>query len=73
VGNPPPPPPATVTSLHWETIKFKVGSGKKARMTSETALEFQFSGPIGGADDLAAYQLSTVTTKKVKKKPVTSY
>ena len=56
-----------------ETIKVKVGKGKKAKTKSETALEIQFSGLVAGSGDLAAYQLSSVTTKKVKKKVVTSY
>ena len=70
---PPPPPPVTVTSVHWETIKVKVGNGKKAKTKSETVLEIDFSGLVAGSGDLAAYQLSSVTTKKVKKKPVTTY
>jgi hypothetical protein len=56
-----------------ETIKVKVGNGKRARTKSETALEIQFSGLVAGTGELAAYQLSSVTTKKVKKKFVTSY
>ena len=70
---PPAPPPVTVTSMHWETVKFKVGKGKHAKTKSETALEIQFSAPVAGAGDLAAYRLSGVTTKKVNKKTVTSY
>ena len=62
-----------VESVHWETIKVKVGNGKKAKTKSETVLDIQFSGLVAGAGDLAAYQLSSVTTKKVKKKTVTSY
>jgi hypothetical protein len=62
-----------VTSLHWETIAVKVGNGRKAKTKSETALEIEFSGPVAGAGNLAAYQLSSVTTKKVKKKAVTTY
>jgi hypothetical protein len=62
-----------VTSVHWETIKVKVGSGKKAKMKSETVLEIGFSGLVAGTGDLAAYQLSSVTTKKIKKKDVTTY
>ena len=53
--------------------KVKVGKGKKAKTKSETALEIQFSGAVAGSGDLAAYELSSVTTKKVKKKAVTSY
>src|SRR5208337_2217479 len=70
---PSPPPPVIVESVHWETIKVKVGNGKKARTKSETALEIQFSGLVAGSGDLAAYQLSSVATKKVKKKAVTSF
>ena len=68
-----PSPPVIVTSVHWETIKVKVGSGEKAKTKSETALEIEFSGLVAGSGDLAAYQLSSVTTKKVKKKPVATY
>ena len=63
----------TVESVHWETIKVKVGNGKKARTKSETALEIQFSGLVAGTGDLAAYQLSSVTTRRVKRRAVTSY
>jgi hypothetical protein len=63
----------TVTSVHWETVKVKVGKGKKAKTKSETALDIQFSSPVAGAGDLAAYVFSGVTTKKVKKKTVASY
>ena len=63
-----PSPPVTVTSVHWETIKVKVGNGNKAKTKSETALEIEFSGLVAGSGDLAAYQLSSVTTKKVKKR-----
>ncbi len=70
---PPPTPPVIVTSVRWETVKVKLGSGKKAKTKSETALEIQFSAPVAGAGDLAAYQLAGVMTKKVKKKPVTTY
>jgi len=63
----------TVESVRWETIKVKVVNGKKARTKSETALEIQFSGLVAGTGDLAAYQLSSITTKKVKKTAVTSY
>ena len=59
--------------MHWETIKVKVGNGKRARTKSETVLDIQFSGLVAGAGDLAAYQLSSITTKKAKKMPVTSY
>jgi hypothetical protein len=60
-------PPVTVSSVHWATIQVKTGTGKKARTKSETALDVQFSGPVFGAGNLAAYQLSKVTTHKVKK------
>jgi hypothetical protein len=79
VNNPPPPPPppppplVIVTSLHWETIKVRAGTGKKAKTKSETVLEIDFSGLVAGAGDLAAYQIASVATKKVKKKPVTTY
>jgi hypothetical protein len=79
VNSPPPPPPpplpqpVIVTSVHWETIKVKVGTGKKAKTKSETVLEIDFSGLIAGGGDRAAYQLSTVAKKKVKKKPVLTY
>ena len=69
----PTPPPVIVTSVHWETIKVKVGKGKKAKTKSETALDIQFSGAVAGSGRLSAYQLSVVTTKKVKKKSVTTY
>jgi hypothetical protein len=62
-----------VTSVRWETIAIKSGTGKKAKTKSETALEIDFSGLVAGAGDLASYQLSSVTTKKVKNKIVTSY
>ena len=65
-------PPVTVTSAHWATIKEKVGTGKKAKTKSEDVLEIDFSGSVSGAGDLAAYQLSNVTTKKIKKKEVTT-
>jgi hypothetical protein len=66
-------PPVIVTSLRWETIKVPVGKGKKAKTKSETVLDIQFSGLLGGSGDLAAYELSSVTTKKVKKRPVTTF
>ena len=65
--------PVIVESVRWETIKVKVGNGKRARTKSETALEIQFSGLVAGTGDLAAYQLSSVTTRKIKKRAVTSY
>ena len=67
------PSPAIVESVRWETIKVKVGNGKRARTKSETVLDIQFSGLVAGAGDLAAYQLSSITTKKAKKMTVTSY
>ncbi len=66
------PPPAIVTSVKWTTIPVKTGSGKKAKTKSEPALEITFSAPVAGAANLGAYELSSVTTKKVKKKPVTT-
>ena len=71
--NNPFPAPAIVESVRWETIKVKVGNGKRARTKSETVLDIQFSGLVGGAGDLAAYQLSSITRKKAKKMTVTSY
>jgi hypothetical protein len=53
---PSPPPPVIATSVRWETIKVKVGNGRRARTKSETALEIQFSGLVVGTGDLAAYQ-----------------
>jgi RHS repeat-associated protein len=67
-----PPPPVIVTSVHWGTLHVKTGSGKKAKTRSETVLEIAFSGPVSGASNLSAYQLSSVTSKKVNKKPVTT-
>ncbi len=66
------PKPVIVTSVHWGTIQVKVGTGKKAKTKTETALEIQFSGAVSGAGKLGAYQLSSVTTKKVKKTVVTT-
>jgi len=48
---PSPPPPVIVTSVRWETIKVKVGNGKRARTKSETALEIQFSGLVAGTGE----------------------
>ena len=73
---PPPPlpsPPVIVTSVHWETIKVSVGTGKHAKTKTETVLDVQYSGMVIGSGDLSAYQLASVTTKKVKKKSVTTY
>jgi hypothetical protein len=66
----PPTPTVVVTSVHWGTIKVKTGSGKRAKTKSEPALEITFSGALSGAGNLGAYQLASVTTKKVKKKTV---
>ncbi len=66
------PPPAIVTSVEWTTVQVKTGSGKKAKSVSEPALEVTFSEPVSGVANLGAFQLSTVTTKTVKKKPVTT-
>ena len=41
------PAPAIVESVRWETIKVKVGNGKRARTKSETVLDIQFSGLVG--------------------------
>ena len=73
IASTPPPPPVIVTSVRWETIKVKTGNGKKAMTKSESALEIEFNGPVAGSADLAAYQLSSVMTKKEKKKAVTTY
>jgi hypothetical protein len=62
-----------VQSVHLGTIPVKVGNGKKARPKSEAALFIQFNGLVAGAGDLAAYQLSSVTTRKVKKQTVKTY
>jgi hypothetical protein len=62
-----------ITSVQWEIIKVKVGTGKHARTKTETVLDVRYSGMVAGSGDLAAYQLSSVTTKKVKKKIVTTY
>ncbi len=67
------PAPVIVESVRWETIKVKVGNCKRARTKSETALEIQFSGLVAGTGDLAAYQLSSVTTRRVKRRAFTSY
>jgi hypothetical protein len=64
------PPPAIVTSVEWTTVQVKTDSGKKAKTKSETALQITFSEPVSGAANLAAYELSTATTKTVNKKPV---
>jgi len=67
------PAPVIVESVDWETIKVKVGNGKSARAKSETALDIQFSGLVAGTGNLAAYQLSSIATRKAKKTVVTSY
>jgi RHS repeat-associated protein len=64
------PPPPIVTSVEWTTVHVKAGSGKKAKTKSEAALQITFSEPVSGAARLGAYELFTVTTKKLKKKPV---
>ncbi len=66
------PPPPIVTSVEWTTIPVKTGSGKKAKTKSEPALEIAFSEPVTGTANIGAYELFSVTTKKVKKKPVTT-
>ena len=58
------PPPVTVTSVHFATIKVKVGKGKKAKTKAEKVLEIHFSGSLSGAGNLAAYQVLSGTTKK---------
>ena len=50
-----------------------MATARRPRRSSETVLEIDFSGSVAGAGNLAAYQLSRVTTKKVKKKPVITY
>jgi hypothetical protein len=56
------PPLVTITSLQHPTIK--VGTGKKAKKS--VVLQLQFSGPVTGAGDLAAYVLESGKTKKGK-------
>jgi RHS repeat-associated protein len=72
VTPPPPPPPVFVTSVQWGTIQVKTGGHKKAKMKSETVLEISFSGAVSGAGNIGAYELSSLTTKKVKKKTVST-
>jgi len=67
-----PVPAVIVTSVHWGTIQVKTGSGKNAKTKSETALEIHFSGLVSGAANVGAYRISSVTTKTVKKKTVTT-
>jgi RHS repeat-associated protein len=67
------PPPVFVQSVHWVTIQVKVGSGKRARTKSEAVLDIQFSGLVSGAGNLGAYQLSSISTRKVKRQAVTTY
>jgi len=57
------PPPVTVT-LTLPTIKVKVGTGKKAKTKSEKVLQLQFSAPLSGTGNSAAYQLLSSKTKK---------
>jgi hypothetical protein len=59
--------------VHWGTVRVKVGSGKRAKTMAEPALEIQFSAPVSGAGNLGAYQLSSITTRKVGKHTVTNY
>ncbi len=56
------PPMVTITSFQHPTIK--VGTGKKVK--KEVVLELQFSGPVEGAGNLAAYRLVSGKTKKGK-------
>jgi len=63
------PPSVTVTSLQLPTVK--VGTGTRAK--SETVLRLQFSGPISGGGNLAAYQLLADKTTRIKKKTVTTF
>jgi hypothetical protein len=65
-------PPVIVTSVEWSSIRVKTGEGKHAKTKSEPALEVTFSAAASGIDDLGAYELSSVTAKKVKKKSVTT-
>ena len=65
-------PPVIVTSVEWSSILVKTGKGKHAKTKSEPALRVTYSAPVSGAAGLGAYELSSVTTKKVKKKSVTS-
>ncbi len=66
------PPPAIVTSVEWTTIPVKIGSGKKAKTKSEPAVQITFSEPVSGTAHIGAYELSNITTKTVKKKPITT-
>ncbi len=66
-------PLVTITSLQHPTIK--VGTGKKAK--KEAVLQLQFSGPVSGAGNVAAYVLESGKTKKgkttyTKRVPLTS-
>jgi hypothetical protein len=61
-----------VTSVEWSSIRVTTGKGKHAKTKSEPALHVTFSAPVYGVSDLGAYELSSVTTKKMKKKTVTS-
>jgi hypothetical protein len=61
-----------VTSVEWSSIPVKTGKGKHAKTKSEPALRVTYSAPVSGAAGHGAYELSSVITKKVKKKSVTS-
>ena len=69
-------PPVIVTSVKWSSIPVKTGKGKHAKTKSEPALRVTFSAPgfrRAHAAGLGAYELSSVSTKKVKKKTVTGF
>lgn len=66
------PAPIAVSSVSWGKLAVKVGVGKKAKTKSNTVVDVQFNGPVSGAGDVGAYELSSFTTKKVKKKVVTT-
>ncbi len=65
--------PVTVTSLQVATAEVTVGSGKKTKTKTEKVLRLQFSGPITGVGNLAAYQLLAGKTTKTKRGKVTTF
>jgi ELWxxDGT repeat protein len=66
-------PPVTVTSLKLATIKVKVGTGKRARTTTQQVLQVQYSGPLDDAGNLAAYHLLAGRTSRMKGKLATAF
>jgi hypothetical protein len=67
------PPPIVVLSTQLTTIKVTVGTGKKAKTTTQQVLRIQFSGPLSNANNAAFYQLLVPKVTKVKGVPVTTY